>query len=103
MNFNDVAIFYVKWSDYIIYFQYMSKDDVISIVKNSNLNDKKWVIFIFFSLCLKISETIYYRKNRETIINRAKKYDNNQKERLREKIKNKYRELSEKEKDMKRE
>ena len=48
MNFNDVAIFYVKWSDYIIYFQYMSKDDVISIVKNSNLNDKKWVIFIFF-------------------------------------------------------
>ena len=55
----------------------MSKDDVISIVKNSNLNDKKWVIFIFFSLCLKISETIYYRKNRETIINRAKKYDNN--------------------------
>ena len=103
MNFNDVAIFYVKWSDYIIYFQYMSKDDVISIVKNSNLNDKKWVIFIFFSLFLKISETIYYRKNRETIINRAKKYDNNQKERLREKIKNKYRELSEKEKDMKRE
>ena len=54
-------------------------------------------------LCLKISETTYYRKNRETIINRAKKYDENYKERLREKTKNKYRELSEKEKDIKRE
>ena len=64
---------------------------------------KSGLFSFFFSLCLKISETIYYRKNRETIINRAKKYDNNQKERLREKIKNKYRELSEKEKDMKRE
>ena len=49
-------------------------------------------------LCLKISETTYYRKNRETIINRAKKYDENYKERLREKTKNKYRELSEKKK-----
>ena len=76
----------------------MSKDDVISIMKNSNLNDKKWVILILFFVMSKLSETTYYRKNKETIINRAKKYDENYKERLREKTKNKYRELSEKKK-----
>ena len=67
-------------------------------MKNSNLNDRKWVILILFLVVSKISETTYYRKNRETIINRAKKYDENYKERLREKTKNKYRELSEKKK-----
>ena len=40
MNFNDVAIVSVKGSDYIIHFWYMSKDDAINIIKNSNLNEK---------------------------------------------------------------
>ena len=40
MNFNDVAIVSVKGSDYRIYFLYMSKDDAINIMKNSNLNEK---------------------------------------------------------------
>ena len=35
MNFNDVAI---KGSDYRIHFRYMSKDDVINTIKNSDLN-----------------------------------------------------------------
>ena len=39
-NFNDVAIVYVKENAYRIHFWYMSKDDVISIMKNSNLIDK---------------------------------------------------------------
>ena len=40
MNFNDVAIVSVKGSDYRIHFWYMSKDDVVNIMKNSNLNKK---------------------------------------------------------------
>ena len=40
MNFNDVTVFSIKGSDYRIHFCYMSKDDAISIVNNSNLNEK---------------------------------------------------------------
>ena len=50
-----------------------------------------------------MSETTYYQRNRETILNRAKKYYTNNKERLREQAKNKNRELPEEEKNIKRE
>ena len=40
MSFNDVAIVSIKGNDYRINFWYMSKDDVISIMHNSNLSDK---------------------------------------------------------------
>ena len=43
-SFNDVAIVYVKGSVYRIHFWYMSKDDAISIMNNSNLVDKKSVL-----------------------------------------------------------
>ena len=39
-NFNDVAIASIKGNDYRVYFLYMSKDDAISIMNNSNLNKK---------------------------------------------------------------
>ena len=35
MRFNDVAVAYVKGSDYRIHFWYLSKNDVISIMNNS--------------------------------------------------------------------
>ena len=70
MNFNDVAIASVKGSDYIIHFWRMSKDDAINIMKNSNL-DKKVDCYNFFSLYMKMSETTDYKRNRETILNRA--------------------------------
>ena len=41
MNFNDVAIIYVKGSSYRIHFWYMGTYDAISITNNSNLEDKK--------------------------------------------------------------
>ena len=41
MSFNDVAIAYFKGSVYRIQFWYMSKDDAISIMNNSNFVDKK--------------------------------------------------------------
>ena len=40
MSFNDVAIVSIKGSDYRIHFWYMSKDDAISIMQNSNLSHK---------------------------------------------------------------
>ena len=48
MSFNVVAIVYVKESAYRIHFWYMSKDDAISIMNNSNLIDKKGVSYFFY-------------------------------------------------------
>ena len=47
MNFNDVAIVAivsVKESDYRIYFWYITKNDAINIMKNSNLNEKSGLL-----------------------------------------------------------
>ena len=44
MSFNDVPIVYVKGSANRIHFWYMSKDDEINIINNSNLINKKGVI-----------------------------------------------------------
>ena len=41
---NNVATVYVKGSAYRIYFWYMSKDDVINIMNDSNLVDKRGVL-----------------------------------------------------------
>ena len=40
MNFNDVAIVSIKGIDYRIHFWYMSKDQAMNIMHNSNLNEK---------------------------------------------------------------
>ena len=61
MNFNDFAIVFVKRSDYEIHFWYASKYYAINIIKHSNL-DKKMDYYKFFSLYIKMSETIYYQK-----------------------------------------
>ena len=44
MNFNDVAIVSVKQSNCRIHFWYISKDDAISIMKNSDLNEKSGLL-----------------------------------------------------------
>ena len=46
-------------------------------------------------------ETTYCKRNRETILNRAKDYYKNNNEKLKEKVGNKYRELSKEEKNIK--
>ena len=48
MNFNDVAIVSIKGNDYRIHFWYMSKDDAINIMKNSNLNEKSGLLQFFY-------------------------------------------------------
>ena len=40
MNFNDVAIVSIKGNDNRVHFWYMSKDEAISIMHNSSLNEK---------------------------------------------------------------
>ena len=50
-----------------------------------------------------MSETTYFQKNREVILNKAKDYYRNIRDELKIKAKNKYNELSEEEKDIKRE
>ena len=40
MNFNDVAIRFIKGNDYRIHFWYMSKNDAINLMNNSSLNEK---------------------------------------------------------------
>ena len=54
MSFNDVAIVSIKNNDYRIHFWYMSKDDAISIMHNSNLIDKKGVFNIIFYIIFSI-------------------------------------------------
>ena len=44
ISFIDVAIVHVKRSAYRILFWYMSKDDAISVMNNSNLIDKKGIL-----------------------------------------------------------
>ena len=44
MDFNDIAIVYIKVSAYRIHFSYMSKDDAINIMNGSNLVDKRGIL-----------------------------------------------------------
>ena len=44
MNFNDAAIVSVKGNDYRIHFWYMSKDDAINIMNNSDLSEKSGLL-----------------------------------------------------------
>ena len=41
MSFNDIAIFSVKGYDYRIRFWYMRKDEVINVLRNVDLTEKK--------------------------------------------------------------
>ena len=47
MNFNDLIVS-INGNVYRIHFWYMSKDDAISVMNNSNLNEKKRIAIFFF-------------------------------------------------------
>ena len=55
----------------------------------------------FLFIYKKRNNLIYYQKNREVILNRVKDYYENDKKRLREKARDKYRNLSEEDKNKK--
>ena len=44
ISFKDVDIVYAKGSAYRIQILYMSKDDAISIMNNSNINDERGIL-----------------------------------------------------------
>ena len=44
MSFKNVAIVFIKGSDYRIHFWYLSKNDAIALMTNSNLNDKNGIL-----------------------------------------------------------
>ena len=44
MNFDDVAAVPIKGNDYRIHFWYMSKNDAIALMTNSDLNDKNGIL-----------------------------------------------------------
>ena len=71
MSFNNVAIVYVKGNVHRVNFWYMSKDDAINVMNSSSLYD------------------------------RAKDYYENDKERLMEQARDKYRNLSKEEEEKK--
>ena len=48
ISYNNVPIVNVKGSDYRIHFWYISKDDAINIMRNSNLIDKKGTYNFFY-------------------------------------------------------
>ena len=48
INFNNVAIVSIKGNDYRIHFWYMSKDDAINKMKNSDSNKKDWLLYLFY-------------------------------------------------------
>ena len=50
MNFNDVAIVSIKGNNYRIHFWYMSKNDTIVLMTNSNLKDKNGILNFFFTI-----------------------------------------------------
>ena len=62
MNFNNVAIASVKGNDHIIHFWYMSRDDAISIIKNSDLNEKSGLLWISWLLQILKNESLLSRK-----------------------------------------
>ena len=47
VSFNNAAIVTVQGNEYRIHFGYISKDDAISIMHNSNLVDKKDTLYFF--------------------------------------------------------
>ena len=106
MGFNNIAIVYIKENAYRIHFWYMSKDDSINIMAGFNLVHKRGVLYIKKLLYIKMGECnsieyvdlTYYQKNRDVILYRAKGYYENDKEILREQVRDKYRNLSEEEK-----
>ena len=79
----------------------MTNDDAINIMNGSNLVEKRVFYKIFF-IYMKMSESTYltyYQRKRDVIVNRANNYYKNNKNRLKEQARGKYRNLSEQEKN----
>ena len=70
-------------------------------MNNSNLNEK--VDYYSFFMIYKNKWNNYYQRKEDLILKRVKEFYKNNKKRLKEQARSKYRELSEEEKNIKRE
>ena len=102
-EFKNVAIVHVKKSIYGVYFRYLSKGEAKKLMNNSNLIDKKDVLYKKNYFVYKMGNTTYYQRNRDIALNKAKEYYKNNNERLKKQARDKYRNLSEEDKNKKRE
>ena len=59
INFNDVVIIYVNESAYRIHFWYISKNDAINIMNNSNLINKMGDLFFFVLFCFFVVVVVF--------------------------------------------
>ena len=50
VNFNDVVIASIRGNDPRIHFWYIRKDNTISIMNNSSLNKKNWIMIAFYCI-----------------------------------------------------
>ena len=83
----------------------MSKREAKKLINNSNLIDKNGVLYkyFFFSLYIKMNNATYYQINRDVALNKAKECYKNNNERLKKQARDKYKSLSEEDKNEKRE
>ena len=73
MNFNDVGIASIKGNDYRIHFWYMNKDEAISIMHNSSLNAKNWILIKFFQLYIQDDWNNLLSKTRRSDFKQSKR------------------------------
>ena len=105
MSFNNIAVVYVKGNTYRIHFWYIKMmlltKWMILFYLIKELFYKNFFIINFFVIYK--NEWEYWfnllSKNRDAVLSKAKDYYKNNKERLREQARHKYRNLSEEEKN----
>ena len=101
MNFNDVAIVSIEGSDYRIHIQYLSKEDAIRIMNSYNLNEKKGIIILFCTINKSEQENLLSKKQRSDTKQIQRVLQEMTRKRLNQQSRNKYRELSEEENNIK--
>ena len=66
----NIAIIRIKKSVSKIFVLFMTKREAKELIVNSNLTNKKGILYIFFYF-IKLDNTTYYQRNREIMLNRA--------------------------------
>ena len=106
-SLKNIAILSAKGNTFRWLLRGISENKALKRLNNSITYDRRVLQKrYFFSLYIKISENTdltYYQKSQNVILNKAKDYYKNNKERLKEQARDKYRCLSEEEKNIKRE
>ena len=66
----NITIIRIKKSVSKIFVLFMTKREAKELIVNSNLTNKKGILYIFFYF-IKLDNTTYYQRNKEIMLNRA--------------------------------